>query len=149
MVCRFKHCFDFGQINASAQHRKAFDSVRAAVKAGAAASEEETVALIRAPCGCLCNGPRAFFQDFELFLREPFAGVGNMAAKRTMNMLFRDDVAPVVAMYLEFELTGPGRALAIEIALSIHVGMPTCRPVSPSFLVTRVVSSNIEMSSRD
>jgi len=36
-----------GKIHASAKHRKVFDSVRApAVKAGAAASEEETVALI-------------------------------------------------------------------------------------------------------
>jgi hypothetical protein len=38
-----------GKINASAKHRKVFDSVRApAVKAGTTASEEETVALIRA-----------------------------------------------------------------------------------------------------
>jgi hypothetical protein len=37
-----------------------------------------------------------------------------------MNVLIRDDVAPVIAMYLEFEFTGRGRALAIEIAVSIH-----------------------------
>jgi hypothetical protein len=38
-----------GKINASAKHRKVFNSVRApAVKAATTASEEETVALIRA-----------------------------------------------------------------------------------------------------
>lgn len=43
-----------------------------------------------------------------------------MAAKGTVNLLVCDDVAPVVAVYLEFELAGRGRSLAIKIAFRVH-----------------------------